>query len=127
MFPRSHQDLLNAEIAIVVTLGRTVYPQVTAVWFLLDDDGFLKLSLKTTRQKVKNLQEQRECTFFIIDRASPERTLEVRANAEISPDADYAFADKIGMKYGADIRKKDRAEESRVVVTLRPVKINTHG
>lgn len=127
MFPKSHQDLLKAEIAILVTLGRTVYPQVTAVWFLLDDDGFLKLSLKTTRQKVKNLQEHRECTFFIIDRASPERTLEVRANAEISPDADYAFADKIGMKYGADIRKKDRAEESRVVVTLRPVKINTHG
>ena len=127
MFPRSHQDLLNAEIAILVTLGRTAYPQVTAVWFLLDDDGVLKLSLKTTRQKVKNLQEHRECTLFIIDRTNPERTLEVRANAEISPDADYAFADKIGMKYGVDIRKKDRAEESRAVVTLRPVKINTHG
>ena len=127
MFPRSHQDLLNAEIAILVTLGRTAYPQVTAVWFLLDDDGVLKLSLKTTRQKVKNLQAHRGCTLFIIDRTNPERTLEVRANAEISPDTDYTFADKIGMKYGADIRKKDRAEESRVVVTLRPVKINTHG
>ena len=127
MFPKSHQDLLKAEIAVLVTLGRTAYPQVTAVWFLLDDDGFLKLSLKTTRQKVKNLQEHRECTFFIIDRANPERTLEVRANAELSPDPDYAFADKIGMKYRADIRKKDRPEESRVVVMLRPVKVNTHG
>lgn len=127
MFPESHQDLLKTDIAILATIGRTGYPQVTAVWFLLDDDGYLKLSLNTTRQKVKNLRAHPECTLFILDRTNLGRTLEVRANAEILPDDNYAFADKIGAKYGADVRQMDRPGESRVVAILRPVKVNTNG
>jgi PPOX class probable F420-dependent enzyme len=123
-FPESHRDLLETDTAILATMGRDGYPQVTALWFLLDDDGVLKLSLNTTRQKVKNLRERPECTLFILDRANPLRTLEVRARAELSPDDDYAFADKLGKKYGADVRMMDRPGESRVVVTLRPVKVN---
>jgi PPOX class probable F420-dependent enzyme len=123
-FPESHKDLLKADVAILATIGRDGYPQVTALWFLLDDDGKLKLSLNTTRQKVKNLQSHRECTLFILDRTNPSRTLEVRAEAEIYPDKEYVFADKLGKKYGTDLRKIDRPGESRVVVALRPIKIN---
>ncbi|MGH2585331.1 MAG: hypothetical protein ACRDJE_10500 [Dehalococcoidia bacterium] len=40
-------------------------------------------------------------------------------------DDGYAFANKVGRKYGgADLRTMDRPGERRVVVTLRPVKIN---
>src|SRR5437764_15381375 len=123
-FPESHRDLLESDVAILTTIGRDGYPQVTAVWFLYDDDGTLKLSLNTTRQKVKNLRERPECTLFILDRANPYRTLEVRARAELSPDRDYAFADKVGKKYNADLRAMDRPGESRVVVTLWPIKVN---
>src|SRR4051794_34062595 len=98
-FPESYQDLLNAPVAVLATIGQDGYPQVTALWFLFDD-GTLKLSLNTTRQKVKNLQAHSECTLFIIDPANPYRTLEVRARAEITPDADYTFARKLGAKYG---------------------------
>jgi hypothetical protein len=80
--------------------------------------------LNTARQKVKNLQAHPECTLFILDRANPSRTLEIRARAELSPDADYTFADKLGRKYGADLRMMDRPGEHRVVVTLRPTKVN---
>jgi hypothetical protein len=74
------------------------------------------------------MQERPEVTFFIIDPASPYRTLEVRARAEISPDPDYEFATKVGNKYGGvDMRSNDRPGESRVVVTLHPVKVNTWG
>ncbi len=127
-FPESHQDLLQADVAVLATNGRDGYPQVTALWFLYDDDGMLRLSLNTTRQKVKNLQANPACTFFIIDPASPYRTLEVRARAEIEPDPDYVFADKVGAKYGGvDLRENDRPGETRVVVTLHPVKVNTWG
>jgi len=95
-FPKSHQDLLKTDVAMLATIGRDGYPQVTALWFLFDNDGMLKLSLNTTRQKVKNLQSHPECTFFVLDTANPYRTLEVRARAEIRPDADYAFAKKLG-------------------------------
>ncbi len=126
-FPESHQDLLQAEVATLATIGPDGFPQVTALWFLFDDD-ILKLSLNTSRQKVKNLQARPECTLFILDPANPYRTLEVRARAEITPDADYAFAKKLGAKYGgADFSANDRPGETRVVVSLQPVKVNTWG
>jgi PPOX class probable F420-dependent enzyme len=123
-FPESHRDLLDADVAILATIGRDGYPQVTALWFLFDEDGVLKLSLNTSRQKVKNLRHNSQCTLFILDRANPLRTLEVRARAEISPDTDYAFADKLGRKYGVDLRMMDRPGEQRILVTLRPIKVN---
>ena len=128
VFPESHRDLLNADVAILATLGHDGYPQVTALWFLFDDDGTLKLSLNTSRQKVKNLQAHPECTLFILDPANPYRTLEVRARAEITPDSDYTLAKKLGAKYGgADLSANDRPGETRVVVSLQPVKVNTWG
>ena len=126
-FPESHQDLLQAEVATLATIGSDGFPQVTALWFLFDDDT-LKLSLNTSRQKVRNLQARPECTLFILDPANPYRTLEVRVRAEITPDADYAFAKKLGAKYGgADLSANDRPGETRVVVSLQPVKVNTWG
>ena len=127
-FPESHQDLLNAPVAVLATNGADGFPQVSALWFLYDEDGVLRLSLNTTRQKVKNLQTRPEVTFFIVDPANPYRTLEIRARAEVSPDPDYAFATKLGQKYGGvDLRGNDRPGETRVVVTLHPVKVNTWG
>ncbi len=127
-FPESHQDLLQAEVAMLATIGLDGYPQVTALWFLFDEDGTLKLSLNTTRQKVKNLQKHPECTFFLLDKANPYRTLEVRARAEILPDVDDTFAKKLSAKYGgADLSARDRPGETRVVVLLQPIKINTWG
>jgi PPOX class probable F420-dependent enzyme len=126
--PESHKDLLNAPIAMLATLGNDGYPQVTALWFLFDVDGMLRLSLNTTRQKVKNLQAHPECTLFILDTANPYRTLEIRARAEIAPDLDYTFAKKLGAKYGGvDLSTNDRPGETRVVVSLQPVKVNTWG
>lgn len=122
--PETHRDLLQTNVAILATIGRDGYPQVTAIWFLQDEYGLLKLSLNTSRQKVKNLQAHPECTLFILDCANPLRTLEIRARAELTPDQNYAFADKVGRKYGADLRRMDRPGESRVVVTLHPVKVN---
>ncbi|HSH82047.1 MAG TPA: PPOX class F420-dependent oxidoreductase [Herpetosiphonaceae bacterium] len=124
--PESHRDLLETDTAMLATLGPDGFPQVTATWFLLDD-GTVKLSLNTSRQKVKNLDKNPECTFFVLDRANPYRTLEIRARAAISPDVDYAVADKVGKKYGMDVRAMDQPGQYRVVVSLTPVKVNTYG
>jgi PPOX class probable F420-dependent enzyme len=127
-FPEAYQDLLKANVAVLTTIGQDGYPQVTAIWFLFDEDGILKLSLNTARQKVKNLQAHPECTLFILDPTNPYRTLEVRAKAQITPDPDYTFARKVGAKYGGvDLRDNDRPGETRVVVSLEPIKVNTWG
>lgn len=125
IIPESHLDLLTSNVATLATVGRDGYPQVTALWFLYDEDGMVKLSLNTTRQKTKNLHTHPECTLFILDRANPMRTLEIRATAEITPDDDYTFATKLGQKYGGiDLRVMDQPGEGRVVVTLHPHKVN---
>ena len=127
--PESHADLLKADIAVLATVGPDGYPQATALWFLLDEDGLVRLSLNTSRQKVKNLRRHPECTLLILDPTNPYRTLEIRARAELAPDPDYAFADQLARKYGGgvDLRTNDKPGESRVVVTLHPVKFNTWG
>lgn len=126
--PETHKDLLKANVAVLTTIGQDEYPQVTALWFLFDDDETIRISLNTTRQKVKNLQAHPECTFFVLDTANPYRTLEIRARATIAPDQDYTFAKKLGAKYGgADVSANDKPGESRVVVSLEPVKVNIWG
>ena len=126
--PETHRDLLKADVAMLATFGHNGYPQVTALWFLLDDDGLIKMSLNTSRQKVRNLKTHPECSFFVLDTTNPYRTLEIRARATITPDRDLAFAKKLGAKYGStDFITHDRPGEARVVVTLEPVKVNTWG
>ncbi|MGH3157719.1 MAG: pyridoxamine 5'-phosphate oxidase family protein [Streptosporangiaceae bacterium] len=48
----------------------------------------------------------------------------VRGDAEITPDDDYALADQVGAKYDADLRVHDQPGQSRVKVTIRPVRVN---
>ena len=123
--PETHRDLLSTDVAILSTAGADGFPQTTAVWFLAEDDGTIKLSLNRARQKTKNLERHPRATLFILDRANPMRTLEIRGHIESTPDPDYAFADRVGEKYGGvDMRQMDRPGESRVVVTLRPTKVN---
>jgi len=122
--PDTHRDLLDTDVAMLATISRDGFPQVTAVWFFLDGDT-VKLSLNTGRQKVKNLQARPECTLFILDRTRPQRYLEIRARAELIPDPDYAFANTLVQKYGGtDLRPRDRPGESRVEVILHPVRVN---
>jgi PPOX class probable F420-dependent enzyme len=122
-FPDSHKDLLDAQVATLATLGADGGPQLTEVWFLADDRE-LKLSLNTGRVKTRNLQQRPQCSLFILDVSNPYRYVDVRGTAEIQPDDDYAFATKVGAKYGgADLREHDAPGESRVVVTIKPSKV----
>lgn len=115
-FPESHRDLLDAQVATLATIDRNGLPQLTEVWFL-HEDGELKLSLNDSRWKTRNLAERPECSLLILDLEMPYRYLEVRGRSRVEPDPDYAFADKVGAKYGgADLRAHDGPGESRVVV-----------
>jgi PPOX class probable F420-dependent enzyme len=122
--PDEHREVLEAPYGVLTTLGADGYPQSTMVAFLAEDD-LVKISLNTTRQKTRNLMARPQATLLIPDPASPYRTLEIRGDAEITPDDDYHFARHVGRKYGGtDFRDADRPGESRVGVVLHPVRIN---
>jgi PPOX class probable F420-dependent enzyme len=121
-FPASHHDLLSSQFASLATVGAGGFPQVTEIWFLHDDNE-LRLSLNDARLKTRNLAKRPQCSLFILDLANPMRYLEVRGTARIEPDDDYAFADKVGAKYSADLREHDQPGQHRVVVTIDPVNV----
>jgi PPOX class probable F420-dependent enzyme len=121
--PASYRDLLDGQFATLATVGPDGRPQVSEVWFLADGDT-VSLSLNTARQKTKNLMANPAANLFLLDLAMPYRYLEIRGDAEISADDDYSFADRLGAKYRADLRGHDRPGQSRVKVTIRPVRVN---
>jgi PPOX class probable F420-dependent enzyme len=124
--PDSHRDLLDLPVATLATIDRDGRPQLTEVWFLAED-GQVKISLNTSRQKVRNLQRDPRCSVLLLDLTNPYRYVELRGDAEITPDDDYAFADRIGAKYGAELRDNDQPGETRVVVTVRPTRVHVWG
>ena len=123
--PESHRDLLDAQVAVLGTIGASGRPQLSGLWFLAEGDT-VRLSLNTTRQKLKNLQANPKCSLIIFG-DPPYRYLELRGDAEIAADDDYSFAAKLGAKYGADVRTRDNPGESRVVVTIHPKRVIAWG
>lgn len=121
--PDSHRDLLEGPVATLATIGPDGRPQLSEVWFLADADS-VAISLNTSRQKTKNLMRRPECCLFILDLGAPQRYLELRGDAEITPDDDYSFADRVGQKYGADLRDHDGPGHRRVVVRIIPRTVN---
>jgi PPOX class probable F420-dependent enzyme len=115
--PTSHQDLLQAKVATFATIGPDGRPQQTEVWFHEDGDT-VALSLNTSRQKIKNLMARPQCSLLIVDPTSPMRYLEIRGDAEITADDDYAFADHVGKKYSANLRDFDGPNDPRVKVRI---------
>jgi PPOX class probable F420-dependent enzyme len=125
--PDSHKDLLGAQVGVLGTIGASGRPQLSATWFLAEGET-VKISLNTSRQKVKNLQADPKVSFLIFDPGNPYRYVELRGDAEITPDDDYSFADKVGAKYGgADLRERDQPGDSRVVVTIKPTRVVAWG
>lgn len=123
-FPESHRDLLDAPVGMLSTVGDGGIPHTTAIWFLHDEeDGELKGWLSDARQKVRNLQKRPEFSFFVLDLANPDRYLMVRGRAEIAPDPGCVFGDRLGKKYNVDVRRMLREDETRYVVTFKPLKV----
>ena len=121
--PASHRDLLDGQFATLATVGPDGRPQVSEVWFLADGET-VRISLNSSRQKVRNLQHRAGCSFLIVDLTNPYRYLEIRGDVKLERDDDYAFADQVGAKYQADLREHDRPGDYRLIVTIDPSRIN---
>src|ERR1700685_3630735 len=93
--PPSHRDLLDGQFATLGTVGPDGRPQLSEVW-LLAGGHTIPPSLHATRQKTKNLSANPGVSLLLLDLAVPYRYLEIRGDAEITPDDDYSFADRLG-------------------------------
>ena len=125
--PLSHRDLFTPPAPVTLaTLGPTGYPQVTAIWAVLDGD-LVVTSLAGVRQKLKNLTAHPRATVFAVDPANPFRTLEVRGDVTIEPDPGLVTLGKVLAAYGTDLESFNGPLEGRVTVTLHPVRVVALG
>ncbi len=120
--PDSHRDLLEQPVGTLGTVGADLRPQMSEVWFLAEGDT-IKISLNNARQKVKNLERNPGVSFLLLDLTNPYRYLEIRGDAVIEHDPSYVFADKLGAKYGADLRVHDAPGTARTVLTIVPTRV----
>ncbi|WP_163549478.1 PPOX class F420-dependent oxidoreductase [Candidatus Frankia nodulisporulans] len=125
----SHRHLLEERTTVVLaTVGGNGQPQVTAVWALLESDpasgdDVVLISITKDRQKYRNLVAHPRATVFVVDPANAQRTLEIRATAEISDDPGLEVMKRVLAHYGADLEGSDIPTDGRVAVTLRPTRI----
>lgn len=108
---------------MLATNGPDGRPQVSPIWFVVED-GALRWSISTTTQKARNLQRDDRCTVLVFHPGSDSYYAEIRGNVQITDDRDYGFADRLGARYRTDMRSFDGPEDRRLAVTLIPSRIN---
>jgi|SRR5579872_565899 len=121
--PESHLDLLDAEAATMATIGPDGRPQLTEVWFVRDGDT-VAVSINTATQKARNLLRDPRCSLLIVAPEGPYRYLELRGDAEVTPDDDYSLVDRVDAKYDSDLRSYDGLRAGRLAVRLRAVRVH---
>ena len=58
--PESHRDLLDSPVVTLAAVGPDGAPQVTALWFLLDDDSTVAVSLNSSRAPISEKSRTRQ-------------------------------------------------------------------
>lgn len=129
IIPEAYADLVERPVlAHVATLGPNGEPQNNPVWFDMQD-GLIRFSQTTARQKYRNVQKDGRVSFSIVDPENPYRYLEIRGTLDhIEPDPEYAFINSMAKKYlNEDKYPWLQPGEERVVVTFRPERTTQMG
>ncbi len=129
--PASHIDLLREPVhAVLTTMQPDGQPQSTLVWADYDGEHVL-INTALERQKCRNLRANPRVTLFVIDPHNSSRWIEIRGRvAAITTEGAEAHADKLTRLYtgkthfyGDVYAPERRAQETRVIVRIEPVKI----
>lgn len=118
------QRLLESKaLAALSTVGPNNAPHVTPMWFQWED-GVLKFSHTTYRQKYANIQQNPQVSVLIVDPADPYNYIEVRGSVDvIEPDPTGAYLNHLALKYRGEEYGTIQDAKDRVILHLKPRKI----
>jgi PPOX class probable F420-dependent enzyme len=104
-------------------------PQVTPMWVLLDDDGYLVMNSARGRQKDRNIRTRRRVALAISDPEDPYRYIAIRGPVvEITEQGADDVINRLSAKYiGNPVYPWKRPGEVRVTYRIRPDHITTSG
>ncbi len=133
--PDSHRDLLEGPVYVTLaTVMPDGQPQLTIVWANYDGTH-IKINTARGRQKDKNLKARPQTTILAMDPNDGYRWLEVRGVvAEMTEEGAVDHIDELcelytgkSPYYGTFRTPERRHQETRVIVKIRPVRVNAYG
>ena len=97
--------------------------QLNPAWFEFADDYFW-LNSNRWRTWPKNVQRDRDITLNFIDASEPFRWASIRGRlAEVIPDPDHAFIDRLARRYTGRVFRELRPGEERITLKVEPVSV----
>jgi PPOX class probable F420-dependent enzyme len=128
--PESHRDLFEKQaFAHLGTLMPNGTPQVTPVWVMLDEQGFIVMNSAKGEQKDRNIRTRRRVALCISDPENPYRYLAIRGPVvEITEQDAEDTLQRLAAKYTGNARYAPRRPgEVRVTYRIRPDHIAVSG
>ena len=125
MFDESTQALLDGRnFATVATVNPDGGPQTSVVWFMRDGDTVV-FSALAGRRKVRNLARDPRISLTVFDLANPYHSVEIRGTAELAEDPGKSLPRTLSQRYLGQDPPPEPDELTRVIVRIRPEKINS--
>jgi PPOX class probable F420-dependent enzyme len=125
--PERFRDLFEKRaLAHLATLMPNGTPQVTPVWVLLAEQGYVVVNSARGRQKDRNMRGRRRVALAIHDPDQLERYIAIRGPVvEITEEGADEVISRLKVKYTGDPVYRGRPGEVRVTYRTRPDYITT--
>ena len=116
--------LQELRFAVLATINQDGTPQLTAMWYLLEDDGSILMNTKVGRAKERNMRRDPRISICIEDGYD---FLTINGTVEISDDPEIAQNDiyRLSRRYHGEAKARRQMEEqfskeTRVSLLLKP-------
>lgn len=117
----------NPYVGVVTTLRADGSPHSTVVWVDVED-GAVLFNTETGRAKPRHLERDPRVTVIVVDPNDPYRWVSVSGRAETTLEGADEHIDKLAKKYlGEDEYPWHNPEEARVLVRIRPERVDAYG
>lgn len=127
-FPAEYLDLLKDETKAYLFLATTMAdgsPQVTPVWFNVDED-YILINTNEGRTKDKNMKARPKVAMVIQDPVMPYRYIQVRGEvAGQTTQGANEHINALSMKYDG-VPWQYREGQKRIIFKIKPMKIDAH-
>ena len=126
--PESHRDLFTGKaLAHLSTLMPNGSPQVTPLWVMLDEEGYVIVNSARGRQKDRNMRARRQVALSIGDPEKPQRYIQVRGRVmSITEEGANDVINALAMKYNGR-PYNFQPDQIRVTYKIRPDHVQPRG
>ena len=127
---RARTFLRDKRFAVLATLNKDGTPQLTTMWYLLEDDGTILMNTRAGRLKERNMRRDPRISLCFEDGYN---YLTIKGRVEMIDDPQISQRDihRLSARYHGEEKAKRQMEnqfskEQRVTVRLRPEKVQEY-